>query len=81
MADFDTRLTELQKHAFTQMVNEKGRDELVRLACTENGEKLFAAFAGTLAKAEMKPKKPAENVPVQPKTGQVQQKSGPKMNV
>ena len=71
----------LQNPAFTQMVNEKGRDELVRLACTENGESLFAAFAGTLAKAEMKPKKPAENVPVQPKTGQVQQKSGPKMNV
>jgi hypothetical protein len=41
------------------MLDEKGRDEVVWLACTENGEKLFTAFAETMAKAEIKAKKPA----------------------
>ena len=70
----------LQDPMFSKLMTEKGRDEIVRLACTENGEKLFTAFAETMAKVEMKANKPAQNVHAQEKREPVQQKSGPKLH-
>ena len=55
----------LQDPAFHRILTEKGRDEVVRLACRENGEQLFTEYARSMAKADRKPKNPEQKAVVQ----------------